>query len=165
MSSKSTASSPQNNEDRVTGLRLDIRRAIYQGSKLELGCPGESKCDLFARRQLDACQTCPKHLKPVEEEPNPLALRRIRLLLWLEGIMGVGCHFPPQDLSVSLWEGLADLKSERNRMERLLFEQKHQRQEQDRQQKAAIGDARKQAGIPGEGESFFKKPLTSKGRR
>jgi hypothetical protein len=153
-----SASSPTPSRDPdppARGLRADIRRALYISSKYELGCPTEAQCALYERSQEAACLPCPKHLKPVERDPNTVALRRIRLLLWLESLITAGCHFGPDDLSVALWEGLADLKNERARFERLIFDQKHQKNQADVVQTKALREARKLDKIPEPGQSIF----------
>lgn len=160
MEAKPKVSSPtatSEDQDRVSGIRADIRRVLYLGFKYELGCPTEAKCPLYARSQETACQPCTKHLKPVESDPNTLSLRRIRFLFWLESLIGAGCHPSPDDLPVNVWEALSYMKAERNRFERLLHEAKADNREQDRAIAKAQQDARKLDGLPAPGGSIFKK--------
>lgn len=130
-------SSPKTSDHPARGFRGDIRRALYLGIKDEY--PG---------------------IEPVEEPPSPLAIRRIKLVLWLEGLIAAGCHFAPDDLHVSLWEALSDLKAERNRVERLTFDYRQKKSEGERQVAKAQADARKMDNLPSPGQSIF-----SRGRR
>lgn len=137
-----TANSSQTNkpERDPKGFRLDIRRALYEALH-------------------------PEHpyLLPVEEKPNPVAIRRLRLVFWLESLIGAGCHFDNSDLPISIWEALAYVKSERNRFERLIMEQRSEQSKRDAALKRAQADARKLDKIPGPGQSIFPSRL-KKGR-
>ncbi len=143
-------------DSRATGLRADIRRVLYLGFKYELGCPGESECPLFQRSQEAACVNCPKHLKPVEFDPSPAAIPRVKFIAWLEGLLNAGCKLDPNDLPLNAWEGLAALKAERNRFERILMDSRQDNREQERSMAKAQNDARKLDGIPPPGASIFK---------
>jgi hypothetical protein len=146
--------SPRRNPP-VRGFRADIRRALYQGFKYELGCPGETNCGLYAKSGTDACQPCSKHLKPVEAEPFAGSLRRLRLVFWLESLIEAGCRFMADEISAQLWEHLAAIKSERNRFERLLIESKDTQNRARREEETVRQQVRKLDGLPAPGQSLF----------
>jgi hypothetical protein len=140
----------------ATGFRGDLRRVLYLGFKYELGCPGEDACGLYERTQEAACVTCPKHLKPVERDPQVASLARIRFITRMEALIGAGMKLDADDLPLNVWEALAVLKSERNRFERILMDARSANREQDRAVSKAQTDARKMDNIPAPGQSIFK---------
>lgn len=139
------------------GLAIDLRRALYLAYKYELGCPGESSCSMYASRQEAACQSCPKHLKPTEDPPDPNTNRRVALVTRVERMIAAGCRFDADDLPMRLWDELGMLKAERNRFERILFEARTEGRRQEAVTAKAQQDARKLDGLPDPGQSIFKK--------
>lgn len=139
----------------VAGFRADLRRALYGAYRFELGCPGEAQCDLYEARQFKACRECPKLLRPVEDDPRPTSVPRIKHLMTVEGMVTVGCRFAPDDLPWQTWQDLMALKGERNRLDKLVFEQKSRSAQENREIEQARSKARAVDKLPGPGQSIF----------
>ncbi len=127
--------SPTPSEPPPWGFRIDVRRALYP---------------VYAG-EVDG------GLQPVEDYPSPAAIPRIRLVTWIESLVAAGCQLQLNDLHPRLWEDLATLKSERNRFEREVIEQKTKNRAEQRAEDRARNDARKIDKIPAPGVSLFAK--------
>jgi hypothetical protein len=123
--------------------------------KYDLDCPTEAECGLYQKSGEAACQRCPMHLTPVEADPDPIAAPRLRFLFWLDSLLQVGMRLQADDVPMSVWRSLVDLKMERNRMERLILTSKDRKVKEDQAVAKAQAEARKQDGIPPPGVSLF----------
>lgn len=106
-----------------------------------------------------ACSHCPKHLVPVEPDPEAAAGTRLRFLVRVESLINVGCKFGPNDLPASVWDELTVLAIERQRMDRIIMEQRDKARQQDAGVPAGaeleMAKARRETGIPPPGGSIF----------
>jgi hypothetical protein len=127
---------------------------LYLVHQWDLGCPTPEKCDLISL-QADACSGCPKQLRPVEPDPDPLIGRRLSYLTRLESLINFGCKLGLDDLPSQVWDELLILGSERQRMDAVVREQKDESRAKDVEAERKMAAARKESGVPPPGVSLF----------
>lgn len=91
---------------------------------------------------------------------DPVWLPRLRHVMRLEGMVAVGCHFQPQDLSPDEWDQLIALAGERNIIEAEISDLRVKKDAPssglNQEELAGVGEARRQSGLPGPGQSLLK---------
>ena len=145
----------------MTGIRREIRRALYHSHKFDLGCPRDGECLIFkALKVTKPCgpeNSCKHFFGPVEPEPHPVALARIRFLTRLESMVNVGCKFQVNDLDGQTWSELIMLAIERQRVQDKLAKGREAQREKppEPEEKKAFETARKELGLPPVGGAIF----------
>jgi len=148
----------------VEGLRKHIRCALYHGHKYDLGCPKTGLCTLFkilgTEKPCSPDNGCHSFVGPVEEQPDQMAVKRLRFLLRIQSMVNVGCTFGPNDLDPRTWSELIMLALEQQRMQDLLREGRDRKNAEKRpalsapEEQAALRTNRKELGVPEGGRLF-----------